>query len=64
MDYSDRLTEQSAIPLESSAFGELDYFNRELSESLYDLYRAGQDETIDPRYLDVDELEQILNTSH
>jgi hypothetical protein len=64
MDYSDSLTEQSAIPLESSAFGELDYFNRELSESLYDLYRAGQDETIDPRYLDVDELEQILNTSH
>ncbi len=63
MDYSDSLARQSAITLGPSAFGELDYFNRELSESLYDLYRVGQDEAIDPGYLDVDELEQILNAS-
>ncbi|MGD2095931.1 MAG: hypothetical protein PVG35_00030 [Desulfobacterales bacterium] len=64
MDYSDSLTRQSAITLGPSAFGELDYFGRELSESLYDLYRAGQDEAIDPAYLDLAELEQILNASH
>ena len=63
MDYSDSLARQSVITLGPSAFGELDYFNRELSESLYDLYRVGQDEAIDPGYLDVDELEQILNAS-
>ncbi|MBW2435847.1 MAG: hypothetical protein PVH74_13550 [Desulfobacterales bacterium] len=64
MDYSDRLAEQSAIPLESSAFGELDYFIRELSENLYNLYRAGQQEAISPDYLDLDELERILNAGH
>ena len=63
MDYSDSLSEQSAIPLDSAAFSELDYFNRELSENLYDLYRAGQDEAMDPDYLDMDELERILNTN-
>jgi hypothetical protein len=31
-----------------------------MSEDLYDLYLAGQDNAIDPDYLDVDELEQIL----
>ena len=62
MDYSDSLAEQSAIPLDSAAFGELDFFNRRISESLHDLYRVGQDEAIDPDHLDVDELEHILNT--
>jgi hypothetical protein len=62
MDYSDSLAEQSDIPLDSVAFGELDFFNRRISESLYDLYQVGQEEAIDPNHLDVDELEQILQT--
>jgi 3-dehydroquinate dehydratase len=62
MDYSDRLAEQSAIPLDSAAFGELDFFNRRISESLYDLYQVGQEEDIDPNHLDVAELQQILQT--
>ncbi len=61
MDYSDSLAEQSAIPLDSSAFGELDFFNRRMSESLYELYLVGQEEDINPNYLDLDELERILN---
>jgi hypothetical protein len=61
MDYSDSLAGQSAIPLDSAAFGELDFFNRRISESLYDLYRVGQDKAIDPSHLDVDELEHVLN---
>jgi hypothetical protein len=40
----------------------LDFFNRRISESLYDLYQVGQQEAIDPNHLDVDELEQILQT--
>ncbi len=60
MDYSDSLAEQSDIPLDSAAFGELDFFNRRISESLYDLYQIGQEEAIDPNHLDVDELEHIL----
>ena len=64
MDYSDRLAEQSAIPLDSAAFGELDFFYRRISESLYDLYRVGQDQAADPNHLDVDELERILNASY
>lgn len=62
MDYSDSLAEQSDIPLDSAAFGELDFFNRRISESLYDLYQVGQEEDIDPNHLDVAELEQILQT--
>ena len=61
MDYSVTLAEQSAIPLDSSAFGELDFFNRRISESLYDLYQVGQDEAINPINLDVNELERILH---
>jgi hypothetical protein len=61
MDYADNLTGQSAITLGPTAFGELDYFNRQMSEDLYDLYLAGQDNAIDSDYLDVDELEQILH---
>ena len=64
MDYSNSLAEQSAIPLDSAAFGELDFFYRRISESLYDLYRVGQDQAADPNHLDVDELERILNASY
>jgi hypothetical protein len=62
MDYSDTLTEQSSITLGPSAFGELDFFNRRLYDSLYDLYQVGQDEAIDPSHLDLDELEQVLHS--
>ena len=64
MDYSVTLAEQSAIPLDSSAFGNLDFFNRRISESLYDLYQVGQDEAINPMYLDVNELERILHSKN
>jgi hypothetical protein len=60
MDYSDTLARQSVITLGPLAFGELDFFNRRLYESLYDLYQVGQDEAIDPSQLDIDELEQVL----
>jgi hypothetical protein len=60
MDYSDILARQSAITLGPSAYGELDFFNRRMSESLYDLYQVGQDEAINPTHLDLDELEQVL----
>ena len=64
MDYSDTLVGQSAITLGPSAFGELDFFNRRLFDSLYDLYQVGQDEAIDPSHLDIDELEQVLHSRH
>jgi hypothetical protein len=64
MDYSDTLARQSSITLGPSAFGELDFFNRQLFDSLYDLYQVGQDEAIDPSHLDIDELEQILDSRH
>jgi len=56
--------QQSSITLGSSAFGELDFFNRRLSDRLYDLYLIGQDEAIDPSHLDLDELEQVLNSRY
>jgi hypothetical protein len=62
MDYSDTLFRQSSITLSPSAFGELDFINRRLSECLYDLYQAGQYEAINPSYLDIDELEQVLHS--
>ena len=64
MDYSDTLTQQSSITLGPSAFGELDFFNRRLSDSLYDLYQAGQYDSINPSHLDIDELEQVLYSRH
>jgi hypothetical protein len=64
MDYADNLARQSSISLGPSAFGELDFFNRRLSEDLYDLYLAGQDKAIDPNYLDVNELEQTLQVKN
>lgn len=60
MDYADTLAHQTSIPLGPLAFGELDFFNRRLYNSLYDLYQVGQDEAIDPSQLDLDELEQFL----
>lgn len=63
MEYSDSLARQSAITLAPSAFGELDYFNRRMFESLYDLYEVGQYERIDPRDLDLEELERVINSS-
>ncbi len=62
MDYSDTLAQQSAITLGPSAFGELDYFNRLMSDRLYDLYQVGQDEDINPTDLDLEELEQVLHS--
>ena len=60
MDYSVNLSRQSAIALGPAAFGELDFFNRQLSESLYDLYLIGLYEAADPDVLDVNELQQLL----
>ena len=64
LDYSDTLAQQSSITLGPSAFGELDFFNRRLSDSLYDLYQAGQYEAINPSHLDLDGLEQVLYSRH
>ena len=62
MDYCDKLARQSSIPLGPSAFGELDFFNRRVSDSFYDLYQVGHNEAIDPSNLDLDELEQVLQS--
>jgi len=63
MDYSDSLARQSAVTLAPSAFGELDFFNRRMFESLYDLYKVGQDATIAPTDLDLNELERVIDAS-
>ena len=63
MEYSGNLSRQSAITLGPAAFGELDFFNRQLSESLYDLYLIGLYEAVDPDILDVNELEQLLHAA-
>ena len=63
MEYSDSLAQQSSITLAPSAFGELDYFNRRMFESLYDLYEIGHYETIDPKDLDLEELERIIDSN-
>ena len=63
MEYSDSLSQQSAITLAPSAFGELDFFNRQMFDSLYDLYEVGQEATIDPERLDLDELERVINSN-
>jgi hypothetical protein len=60
LDYSDTLTQQSLVALGPSAYGELDFFNRQLFDRLYDLYLLGQVETADPSCLDLDALEQVL----
>ena len=63
MEYSNSLARQSAITLAPSAFGELDYFNRRMFESLYDLYEVGQYQTIDPKDLDLEELKRIIESN-
>ena len=60
MDYSDNLAQQSAIPLESSAFGELEFFNQRMFESLYDLYQVGRSQSDNSNSLNMEELERIL----
>lgn len=62
MDYSESLARQSAVTLAPSAFGELDFFNRRMDDSLYDLYEVGQEATIDPTRLDLDELERVIDS--
>jgi hypothetical protein len=61
MNYADLLTQQSAIPLGPREFGELDFFNRQLFDQIYDLYMVGQSGAIDPAVLNFEELERVLN---
>ncbi len=63
MNYSDSLTRQTSIPLGPSAFGELDFFNRQLLDQIYNLYLVGQSGVLDPASLNLDELEAVLNSN-
>jgi hypothetical protein len=63
MDYSDSLARQPEVTLAPSAFGELDFFNRQMYESLYDLYEVGRRDTIDPENLDLDELKRVIDSN-
>jgi len=45
-------------------FRRIGFFNRRLYDRLFDLYRVGQDETIDPSRFDINELEQVLYSSY
>jgi hypothetical protein len=62
MNYSDTLAQQSSIYLDPSTLGELDYFNRRLSQSFYDLYQVGLNETINSTHLDLEQLEQDIHS--
>ncbi|MGD8762488.1 MAG: hypothetical protein PVG87_09295 [Desulfobacteraceae bacterium] len=62
MDYSNTLSQQSSIYLDPSTLGELDYFNRRLSQSFYDLYQVGLNETISSTHLDLEQLEQDIDS--
>ena len=62
MTYSDALAQQSSIYLDPSTLGELDYFNRRLSQSFYDLYQVGLNETINSTHLDLEQLEQDIHS--
>ena len=62
MTYSDALAQQSSIHLDPSTLGELDYFNRRLSQSFYDLYQVGLNETISSTHLDLEQLEQDIHS--
>jgi hypothetical protein len=62
MTYSDALAQQSSIYLDPSTLGELDYFNRRLSQSFYDLYQVGLNETISSTHLDLEQLEQDIHS--
>lgn len=60
MDYSDSLARQTLLDLESSALGELDFVNRRLFESFYDLYEAGQIGSDLSLQLDLEALEREI----
>ena len=62
INYSDTLAQQSSIYLDPSTLVELDYFNRRLSQSFYDLYQAGLNETISSTHLDLEQLEQDIHS--
>jgi hypothetical protein len=62
MDYSNTLAQQTSIYLDPSTLGELDYLNRRLSQSFYDLYQVGLNETISSTHLDLELLEQELDS--
>ena len=62
MNYSDTLAKQSSIYLDPSTLGELDYFNRRLSQSFYDLYLVGLNENISSTHLDLEQLEQDIHS--
>jgi hypothetical protein len=64
LEYSDTLARQSLIALAPSTLGELDFFNRRLSESLYDLYLLGQNETFASNHIDLNELEQVIYSTY
>jgi hypothetical protein len=62
LEYTDTLAQQSLIALEPSTRGELDIFKRRLSQSFYDLYQIGLNETISSAHLDFEELEQDIRS--
>jgi hypothetical protein len=61
IDYSDALVQQSSIPLAPSAFGELDFFSRQLLQTFFDLYQVGQSKTISSTHLDLGTLQQAIH---
>lgn len=58
LDYTDTLMEQSLVTLDASAPSELDFVKHRFSQSMYDLYQFGQNTALSPTHLDLDELEQ------
>ena len=61
MQYADMLARQSMVPLAPSARGELDFFYRRLSETLFNLYEIGKHESISPTHLDFEALERDVH---
>lgn len=60
LNYSKSLTEQSAVPLSASIFQELDYFNRQLIRSFYDLQEADLKQLDLMTQINLEELERDL----
>ena len=60
LNYSKSLTRQSAVPLSSSIFKELDYFNRQLIRSFYDLQKADLKQLDVMTHINLEELERDL----
>ena len=58
LNYSNALTQQSAVRLSPSIFGELDLFNQRLLQSFHALRQAEQYEQIRLLHLDLEELER------